>query len=210
MLPFTRATRAYLRKLTSRCLRSTQSPYNAGNPYYGYPAYLPNPPSSEHPSYAPIPQPHHQRRRKRDLVRTLTYLAALRFLKLHRELRRRLTQFVASVWRVLTLRFLWDRRPSASSAEQKKVHWATNVNGGKAMDEGGWLRQRWRSYLAWLVVAVLVLARLPRTRARLLDLSRDGGRLAVEVVVGRPDGRRARAMVQGAVLARWAGTKLVR
>ncbi|KAK4052025.1 hypothetical protein OIV83_002319 [Microbotryomycetes sp. JL201] len=73
------------------------SPYNSSNPYWGYPAFVP----SSDPSR--IPRPHYQRRRKRDLVRTLTYLAVLRFLALHRSLRNKVKSFVKTLLMVLGL-----------------------------------------------------------------------------------------------------------
>ncbi|KAM0788044.1 hypothetical protein ACM66B_006242 [Microbotryomycetes sp. NB124-2] len=73
------------------------SPYNSSNPYWGYPAFV----QSSDPSR--IPRPHYQRRRKRDLVRTLTYLAVLRFLALHRSLRNKVKSFVKAVLTVLGL-----------------------------------------------------------------------------------------------------------
>ncbi|KAK4051261.1 hypothetical protein OIO90_004742 [Microbotryomycetes sp. JL221] len=75
------------------------SPYNSSNPYWGYPAFVPS--SSSDPSR--IPRPHYQRRRKRDLVRTLTYLAVLRFLALHRTLRNKVKSFVKTLLTVLGL-----------------------------------------------------------------------------------------------------------
>lgn len=186
-----------------------QSPYHSANPYYGYPAYLPPPPSSSsasHPTYAPIPQPHHHRRRKRDLARTLSYLAALRFLALHRALQRRAAQVVASAWWVASLRWLWQARQAPRSPEFRKVHWAADVGGA----EEEWGRWRWRRVVMWMAVVLVVLARRPGLRARLVELSERASRLGVEVVVGRANGRRARAMAQGTQLARWAGTKLIR
>lgn len=75
------------------------SPYNHSNPYYGYPAFVPS--SSQDPTM--IPRPHHHRRRKRDLARTLTYLAALRFLALHRNVRNRVVALVRFLLRLAGL-----------------------------------------------------------------------------------------------------------
>lgn len=91
-----------------------QSPYNATNPFYGYPAtrYVPTGPSGT--VNLPQVRPYHGRRRKRDLVRTLSYLATLRVLALHRKLKLRFTFF----WR-----YLWDllwRWGAISSAFRKK------------------------------------------------------------------------------------------
>ena len=180
------------------------------NPFFGYRTYLPPPSTSaSHGPYgpAPIPQPLHPRRRKRDLARTLSYLAALRFLALHRALQRRLKELVASALYVASLRWLWERRRGAAprSPEMRRVHWAEGVGGRE--DEARW---RWKRVVGWLMVVLVVLARRPRMRAKLVELSRRASRLGVEVAVGRPDGRRARAMLQGAELARRAGTKLIR
>lgn len=193
-----------------------QSPYHPTNPWFGYPAYLPPPstfPSSSSTStsarpyyaHAPIPQPHHPRRRKRDLARTLSYLAALRFLALHRALQRRARELVASALYVASLRWVWEWRRVARSPELRRVHWAEGVGG---REEGR--RWGWKKTVGWLLVVLIVLARKPRLRARLAELSRRASRLGVEVAVGRVDGRRARAMAQGAQLAKWAGTKLIR
>lgn len=93
-----------------------QSPYNANNPYYGYPAvryvnsstrWGDDQPSNSLPGYDPdvaaVPQirPFHARRRWRDLIRTLSYLAALRILALHRKLRWRFSLVIRIVWEKL-------------------------------------------------------------------------------------------------------------
>ncbi|GAA5896949.1 hypothetical protein JCM6882_007314 [Rhodosporidiobolus microsporus] len=113
------------------------SPYNASNPHFGYPAYVPS--SQFDPSG--IPRPHHLRRRKRDLVRTLTYLAALRFLALHRAIGYRLNLVVAMLLRFTGLGWWQARRARALAAaeaeaartsgvglppasSERKVHWA--------------------------------------------------------------------------------------
>ncbi|BGP22182.1 hypothetical protein JCM10295v2_001060 [Rhodotorula toruloides] len=116
------------------------SPYNASNPHFGYPAYVP--PSALDP-YG-IPRPHHYRRRKRDLVRTLTYLAALRFLALHRTIQYRLNLIVAMLLRITGLGW-WQARKArakaleaaraaggAGPASDKKVHWVASNNGSPA------------------------------------------------------------------------------
>ncbi|GAA5831274.1 hypothetical protein JCM11251_007816 [Rhodosporidiobolus azoricus] len=112
------------------------SPYNASNPHFGYPAFVPS--SRFDPSG--IPRPHHLRRRKRDLVRTLTYLAALRFLALHRAIGYRLSLIVAMLLRFTGLGWWQARRARSLTAEaarsssdgrsgsqpskERKVHWA--------------------------------------------------------------------------------------
>ncbi|BGP05337.1 hypothetical protein JCM10049v2_001142 [Rhodotorula toruloides] len=116
------------------------SPYNASNPHFGYPAYVP--PSSLDP-YG-IPRPHHYRRRKRDLVRTLTYLAALRFLALHRAIQYRLNLIVAMLFRITGLGWWQARKARAKALEaaraaggagpvpDKKVHWVASNDGSPA------------------------------------------------------------------------------
>ena len=78
--------------LSHRTRRSNRdglvSPYNANNPFFGYPAF--NPTSSEATfklNRSTTPQHLHSRRRKRDLLRTLTYLFVLRVLAFYRRLR---------------------------------------------------------------------------------------------------------------------------
>ncbi|GAA5876066.1 hypothetical protein JCM1840_002761 [Sporobolomyces johnsonii] len=107
------------------------SPYNASNPHFGYPAVVP--PSSLDPSG--IPRPHFHRRRKRDLVRTLTYLAALRFLALHRAIQWRLSVVVGAILRITGLSWWQARRvqradqlgvslgAKEADKRQAKVHW---------------------------------------------------------------------------------------
>lgn len=120
-----------------QCLR-LQSPYNTSNPHFGYPAYLP--PSSLDPSGTP--RSRFPRRRKRDLVRTLTYLAALRFLALHRSIQRRLNALIVVLFRLTGLGWWqeWRHRSAARSAgfgsvgdskdgQDKKVHWKTGTTG---------------------------------------------------------------------------------
>lgn len=79
----------------------SKSPYNANNPFYGYTAtrYLPGIPSST----VKLPQPrmYHARRRKRDLVRTLSYLFALRIFALHRKIKFRLSVIWKVIWAFL-------------------------------------------------------------------------------------------------------------
>ncbi|GAA5879251.1 hypothetical protein JCM16303_003135 [Sporobolomyces ruberrimus] len=112
------------------------SPYNASNPHFGYPAVVPSP--SVDPSG--IPRPHHQRRRKRDLLRTLTYLAALRFLALHRAIRFRLSIIFATLLKLTGLGLLRpSRKPIVGQVRKKdekeldkilKVHWVADTPGG--------------------------------------------------------------------------------
>jgi hypothetical protein len=103
-------------------LTTTQSPYNHSNPYYGYPAFVPS--TSLDPSG--IPRPHYHRRRKRDLARTLTYLAVLRFLALHRTARAKLGGALQGVLKLLGL-----GRAGGEGAEKRKVHWVETGDGVK-------------------------------------------------------------------------------
>ncbi|GAA6000778.1 hypothetical protein JCM10207_004656 [Rhodosporidiobolus poonsookiae] len=116
---------------TSRPPLHLMSPYNASNPHFGYPAYVPT--SSFDPSG--IPRPHHLRRRKRDLLRTLTYLAALRFLALHRALRYRLSLLVATLFRLTGLSWWQTRRLRARlKAEAAAAKSSTALTGGALKD----------------------------------------------------------------------------
>ncbi|KAK9893952.1 hypothetical protein P389DRAFT_198683 [Cystobasidium minutum MCA 4210] len=122
----------------------TISPYNANNPFYGYPAtrYLPGIPSST--VKLPHPRAYHVRRRKRDLIRTLSYLFALRILAFHRKIKFRLSLAWRIVWSFL-LRWgavsrRWVRRRqeddlvdededagfSPKRRKRKGVHWAVD------------------------------------------------------------------------------------
>ncbi|GAC74277.1 hypothetical protein PANT_10d00104 [Moesziomyces antarcticus T-34] len=92
--------------LSHRTRRSARdglvSPYNANNPFFGYPAFTPGAPTFRLDRSA-TPQHLHQRRRKRDLLRTLTYLFVLRILAFHRRLRWRLSLVWREVARTLAV-----------------------------------------------------------------------------------------------------------
>ena len=110
--PLQHVAHTFLSHRTRRSARDgSVSPYNANNPFFGYPAYASPSPSSSSASASTFklnrsgsrggwgtPQHLHARRRKRDLLRTLTYLFVLRILAAHRRLRWR----VSLVWRELT------------------------------------------------------------------------------------------------------------
>lgn len=108
--------------LSHRTRRSARdglvSPYNANNPFFGYPAYNPAT-STSHPqatfrlSRSATPQHLHSRRRKRDLLRTLTYLFVLRILAFHRRLRWRF----ALVWREMAKTFSVGANANAGGEE---------------------------------------------------------------------------------------------
>lgn len=113
-----------------------QSPYNHSNPYYGYPAFIPSSSSStltttlDPNTGLAIPRPHYHRRRKRDLVRTLTYLAVLRFLALHRGVRAKLGEGLGGLLRVLHV----GGGGGAGKVEaegKRKVHWEVEEGKGK-------------------------------------------------------------------------------
>lgn len=95
-----------------------QSPYNVSNPYYGYPALVDS--TSLDPSG--VSRPHFQRRRKRDLARTLTYLAVLRFLALNRHMKRRISRIVATI---LQLSLIWGTDKNEKT--KQKVRWGEGV-----------------------------------------------------------------------------------
>ncbi|SPO28749.1 uncharacterized protein UTRI_04627 [Ustilago trichophora] len=93
--------------LSHRTRRSARdglvSPYNVNNPFFGYPAYNPPPLTSAtfKLNRTPTPQHLHSRRRKRDLLRTLTYLFVLRILAVHRRLRWRMSLVARELARVV-------------------------------------------------------------------------------------------------------------
>ncbi|GAA6004136.1 SEC14 family lipid-binding protein, partial [Rhodotorula paludigena] len=107
---------------------TVMSPYNASNPHFGYPAYVP----TSNQDATGIPRPRHLRRRKRDLLRTLTYLAALRFLALHRAIQYRLNVLIALLLRITGIGWWRAGRAAGFSSEtvgrgrdtDKRVHWA--------------------------------------------------------------------------------------
>lgn len=78
------------------------SPYNIENPYFGYPAEYVDDLSLRRP--AGLPRELYVRRRKRDLIRTLTYLFMLRLLRLYRWLRQSL---LVVFWGMLGPRQAW-------------------------------------------------------------------------------------------------------
>lgn len=97
------------------------APYNIENPYFGYPAATARTAAAGAEVGRPVGLPHdlHVRRRKRDLVRTLTYLFALRLVNMYRMLRR---HAMVIVWSVVgpprtlaqrSSRRLWAARHSA-------------------------------------------------------------------------------------------------
>ncbi|SAM84383.1 uncharacterized protein UBRO_05626 [Ustilago bromivora] len=110
--------------LSHRTRRSARdglvSPYNANNPFFGYPAYNPQA-SANHPqatfrlSPSGTPQHLHSRRRKRDLLRTLTYLFVLRILALRRRLRWRF----ALLWRQVRTTFAIGANANANAKGEK-------------------------------------------------------------------------------------------
>lgn len=94
--------------LSHRTRRSARdghvSPYNANNPFFGYPAYNPiTPETTFRLNRSSTPQHLHSRRRKRDLLRTLTYLFVLRVLAFHRRLRWRMSLIASEVARTMSV-----------------------------------------------------------------------------------------------------------
>lgn len=106
-------------------LSPSQSPYNTSNPYYGYPAFVP--PTSLDPTG--VPRPHFHRRRKRDLLRTLTYLAVLRFLALHRQIRWKLSLLLAAILGIVGLRKRngEERNSINNNSVRRTVRWQEPV-----------------------------------------------------------------------------------
>ncbi|KAL8280540.1 hypothetical protein RQP46_007188 [Phenoliferia psychrophenolica] len=146
------------------------SPYNTSNPYYGYPAFVP--PTSLDPSG--VPRPHYHRRRKRDLARTLTYLAVLRFLALHRNIKWQLSVVLGAILRLTGLRRLpWSEKEKARTAP--KVRWGETTTSPvraktptSAMGKGKESAQSTRPMVdARLVYALLliIILRTPSIRA---------------------------------------------
>ncbi|GAA6009894.1 hypothetical protein JCM11491_000855 [Sporobolomyces phaffii] len=166
------------------------SPYNASNPHFGYPAVVP----SSRIDPTGIPRPHHQRRRKRDLLRTLTYLAALRFLALHRSLRYRLSVIFATLFKLTGLGLLRpsrsNRLESGAKKEAKeletskppKVHWAAQASnpssGSPSMASPASLSSDGARYPSFvdpvnLYLALLfIILRTPDRRQKLVRLAR--------------------------------------
>lgn len=170
----------------------SQSPYNHSNPYYGYPAFVPS--SSQDPTG--IPRPHYQRRRKRDLARTLTYLAVLRFLALHRQLRLQ----VAALFKML-LRLAGLSTPAAlqtpalpsvlhsvvpTPGEAKHVHWESDdrradvklaattrsVDAQTSQAYGGALASLpLMSEQFWTILTLFILLRTPDLPAKIRQLA---------------------------------------
>lgn len=97
------------------------SPYNIENPFFGYPAAYVDGDNEASSSARPtgFSRDLHVRRRKRDLVRTLSYLFVLRLIHLYRTLRRHARTVVwgmlgprqawASLWNTSRRRELWGR-----------------------------------------------------------------------------------------------------
>ena len=147
------------------------SPYNAINPFYGYPAqrFLP---STSDQGYGKTPaiRPYHARRRKRDLLKTLSYLFALRLLAAHRKLKWRLSVAWNVIWNTLarweavTYRRSPSRRPSSDTLDdsagntpikrKKGVHWDAEV----AVKH----ERKQRSILARVFWPIVMLRKIPR------------------------------------------------
>ena len=113
-----------------RCTDSndSQSPYNSANPYYGYP-------SSTLLDSTGIPRPHNNRRRKRDLIRTLTYLAALRFLALHRQIKRQIALLIRATLAITGLKnFRLLKEPPK---RKQAIRWEQNDGDQSTSDAKG-------------------------------------------------------------------------
>ncbi|GAA5901847.1 SEC14 family lipid-binding protein [Sporobolomyces salmoneus] len=181
------------------------SPYNASNPHFGYPAVVPS--SRIDPSG--IPRPHHHKR-KRDLLRTLTYLAALRFLALHRAIRYRLSIIFATLFKLTGLGLLRPSRRQQIQAQKRdekdlektlKVHWSAETTGSGSIPSSPVNNlPRSQSYVdpLYLYFALLfVLVRTPNRRDKIkrflrfsaLDLPRralqESKTIALRVLVGK-------------------------
>lgn len=93
------------------------SPYNIENPYFGYPAEYVDDMTLRRP--AGLPRELSVRRRKRDLVRTLSYLLVLRLLRLYRWLRRSL---LIVLWGLLGPRRAWASLGRTSPGTRPSRH----------------------------------------------------------------------------------------
>lgn len=169
------------------------SPYNAINPFYGYPAQRFVPGAAEG-GYGQTPaiRPFHSRRRKRDLLKTLSYLFALRLLALHRKLRWRLSVTLNVIWNALarwdftshragSRRTLSDGNDDAEGStpmkRKKGVHWDAKVASKQERQQNGvltkalWPLRKLRRVPRWLSFLGLVLfvrSRFFKIRARAL------------------------------------------
>lgn len=172
------------------------SPYNAINPFYGYPAQRFVATASDGSlAHTPGIRPYHSRRRKRDLLKTLSYLFALRLLALHRKLKWRLSVTLSVIWNALAR---WDlasgrvragaRRTSSEASDEadagtpakrkKGVHWDAQVASRQEKRNGSIARLLWpvlvlRRIPRWLIFLSLVLfvrSRFFKMRARALVL----------------------------------------
>ncbi|TKY89820.1 hypothetical protein EX895_001117 [Sporisorium graminicola] len=168
--------------LSHRTRRSARdglvSPYNANNPFFGYPAY--NPPTPEATfrlNRSATPQHVHSRRRKRDLLRTLTYLFVLRILAFNRRLRWRMSLVWREVGRALSVggsgagtgegaeddfwRNLDARRLSAVQLEEEKRRRSKEGKGGRKAEA-----PLMRAAKKLVGAAVLVMLLRPEWRQR--------------------------------------------
>ncbi|KAK4701928.1 hypothetical protein P7C70_g4299, partial [Phenoliferia sp. Uapishka_3] len=184
------------------------SPYNTANPYYGYPAFVP--PSTLDPTG--VPRPHFHRRRKRDLVRTLTYLAVLRFLALHRQIKWQLSAILNAVLRLTGLRKLpWAEKEKARTAP--KVRWGeptspTMIRAGSvgttSQQTGSNPRQMVDARIAWILLIVILLKTASVRKALKTALVEMPSKVVsprlVDLLVSRSGwvaGRRKRDVVRG-------------
>ncbi|EPQ30994.1 uncharacterized protein PFL1_01183 [Pseudozyma flocculosa PF-1] len=153
------------------------SPYNATNPFFGYPAYI-SAPSQETAvpgdaqrfslGLSTTPQHLHARRRKRDLMRTLTYLFVLRLLALHREIRWKLIVVWKELARTLSVAgedqtdgdMLWRLAEERRRAQRQ-------ATSGKVQQSHSRLSRLLRSKLVLYVIVIASLLR-PSWRAHLL------------------------------------------
>ncbi|KAN0065860.1 hypothetical protein ACQY0O_000991 [Thecaphora frezii] len=160
------------------------SPYNATNPFFGYPAYITGSAHSTDSANGPhrfslgpsgTPQHLHVRRRKRDLIRTLTYLFVLRLLAFHRRLRWKAMVMWKEVVRTMAVGGedqtdgdrLWrmaEERHRASQGAAEKTKEAPNVSSGRhllwyrllyALVFIGLLKPSWRATVQRQVAAML-------------------------------------------------------
>lgn len=150
------------------------SPYNASNPFYGYPAFPLKPSEATRRSGPYDPSHHgqdahrlHFRKRKRDLLRTLMYLFVLRLLSMHRGVRNQaLAAYRGLVrairvggvaeaggededWREATLRY--NKLRTATSRQQESVPDKGTPRRGQPLVQLGF-RKRYAFFLLFLFV----------------------------------------------------------
>ncbi|KDN44526.1 hypothetical protein K437DRAFT_257048 [Tilletiaria anomala UBC 951] len=161
------------------------SPYNAENPFFGYPAYIAPLVPDGRPALqsdlgnrfslsSQTPRHMHARRRKRDLVRTLSYLFFLRILAAHRSVRWRFKL----LWRQIDLLLYGGHSRHAGQYEYEcDVLWSADARRRSAVAQQHQLHRQQRRpprpmllRKRMLVIVVLLACLHAGWRAKLLEL----------------------------------------